>query len=127
MKAATAPAAPPPGLADIYWHGVEVRQPDFSQYSRSLAFTLDGRFTSREHDPDYRIDTDFYVAMNAWREPLRFRIPPAPTRRRWHRVIDTSQAGPNDFIPEGQGPVVAPGEGYPLPPFATLVLVSEEK
>jgi glycogen operon protein len=127
MKAATTPTAPPPGLADIYWHGIEPRQPDFSQYSRSLAFTLDGRFTSREHDPDYRIDTDFYVAMNAWREPLRFRIPPAPTRRRWHRVIDTSQASPNDFIAEEEGPVVAPGEGYTLPPFTTLVLVSEEK
>ncbi len=114
-----------PILADIHWHGVEPYQPDFGADSRSLAFSLDGRFTSREHDPDYRIDTDFYVAFNAWRETLRFRVPPAPTRRRWRRVIDTSLPSPADFLPEGEGPLVAPGEVYPLPPFAALVLVSE--
>ena len=74
-----------PGLADIHWHGVEPFEPDFSFDSHSLAFSLDGRFNGRELDPDYRIDTDFYVAMNAWREPLRFRIPPSPTRRPWRR------------------------------------------
>src|SRR5262245_53734693 len=81
------PATPlAPGLADIHWHGVEPFEPDFSYYSHSLAFVLDGRFSSREHDPDYRIDSDFYVALNAWREPLRFRVPPSPTRRTWRRV-----------------------------------------
>ncbi len=125
LKAGVIPATPPPGLADIYWHGIEPYRPDFGSSSRSLAFTLDGRFTSREHDPDYRIDTDFYVALNAWKEPLRFHIPSAPTRRAWRRVIDTARPSPDDFITEGEGPVVAPGEGYTVAPFATLVLVSE--
>ena len=52
----------PVGLADIHWHGVEPHRPDFGRHSRSLAFTLDGRFTGREHDPDYKIDADFHVA-----------------------------------------------------------------
>jgi isoamylase len=125
MKSGVVPTTPPPGLGDIHWHGIEPHQPDFSEDSRSLAFTLDGRFTSREHDPDYRIDTDFYVALNAWKEPLRFRIPPAPTRRRWRRVIDTAKPSPDDFIAEGEGPVVAGGESYTVPPFAAIVLVSE--
>ncbi|MFO0824883.1 MAG: alpha-amylase family glycosyl hydrolase [Gemmataceae bacterium] len=116
---------PLPGLADIHWHGVEPFRPDFGWGSRSLAFTLDGRFTSREHDPDYRIDTDFYVAMNSWREPLKFRIPPAPTRRRWRRLIDTNRPSPEDILPEGEGPTVTAGDVCVVAPFSTLVLISE--
>jgi glycogen operon protein len=118
-------APPLPGLADIHWHGVEPHRPNFGFESRSLAFSLDGRFTGREHDPDYTIDADFYVAMNAWSEPLAFRVPASPTRRVWHRVIDTALSGPEDFLPEGTGPVVAPGEQYEVAPFAVLVLVTE--
>jgi glycogen operon protein len=119
-------AGPPvPRLADIHWHGVEPHQPDFGLAARTLAFALDGRFTGREHDPDYQIDTDFYVAMNAWSEPLRFRIPPAPTRRRWRRLIDTALPAPADFVAEGEGPLVADGTAYAVAAFATLVLISE--
>ncbi len=114
-----------PALADIHWHGVEPNRPDFGMASRSLAFSLDGRFTSREYDPDYRIDNDFYVAMNAWREPLVFRIPASPTRRQWRRLIDTSLESPEDFIAEGEGPIVAAGENYHLPSYSTLVLISD--
>ncbi|MCI0701522.1 MAG: glycogen debranching protein GlgX [Planctomycetia bacterium] len=114
-----------PMLADIHWHGIEPYQPDFSHHARTLAFALDGRFTGRESDPDYQIDNDFYVAFNAWSEALRFRIPVAPTRRRWRRLIDTSLPSPDDFIPEGEGPHVADGSSYTLAPFATLVLISE--
>ena len=122
----TPPApTPAPGLADIHWHGVEPFQPDFSYYSHSLAFTLDGRFTGREHDPDYRIDSDFYVALNAWREPLRFRIPPSPTRRSWRRVIDTARPSPDDLLAEGEGPTIAAGDVYEVALFGALVLVSE--
>jgi len=116
---------PPPGLADIHWHGTEPFRPDFNYDSRSLAFTLDGRFTSREHDPDYHIDADFYVAMNAYWEPLEFRIPPSPTRRPWRRRIDTSLPSPEDIVGEGEGPVVAAGEVYTLPPHSTLVLMTQ--
>lgn len=121
----TPPPASLPALADIHWHGVEPFQPDFSYDSHSLAFSLDGRFTSREHDPDYRIDTDFYVALNAWRQPLEFRIPPAPTRRAWRRVIDTAKPAPDDFISEGQGPRILEGTTYTVSSFSVLVLVSE--
>jgi glycogen operon protein len=114
-----------PMLADIHWHGVEPDQPDFSHGSRTLAFALDGRFTGREGDADYQIDSDFYVAMNAWSEGLRFRIPPAPTRRRWRRLIDTALPSPEDFVPEGEGPLIPDGTAYLVAPFSTLVLISE--
>jgi isoamylase len=126
-KPETPTPTPPlaPGLADIHWHGVEPFEPDFTYDSHSLAFTLDGRFNGREHDPDYRIDCDFYVALNAWREPLRFRVPPSPTRRTWRRVIDTARPSPDDFLLEDEGPVVGVGSLYEVSSFGALVLVSE--
>ena len=114
-----------PALADIHWHGVEPYRPDFGFYSRTLAFALDGRFTGREQDHDYAIDTDFYVALNAWHEAVKFRVPPSPTRRRWRRVVDTSREPPQDFVPEGEGPVVPEGGVYPVGPYSMVVLVSE--
>ncbi len=118
-------AAVLPALADIHWHGTEPYQPDWGHSSRTLAFALDGRFTGREHDPDYHIDNDFYVAMNAWSEPLKFRIPPAPTRRRWRRMIDTALPSPDDIVPTENGPVVPEGSVYTVAAFSTLVLISE--
>lgn len=120
-----ATTATPPVLADIYWHGVEPFQPDFGLYSRSLAYSLDGRFTGREQDHDYQLDCDFYIAMNAWHEPLKFRIPPSPTRRRWRWLVDTSQPSPQDFIPEGEGPAVLDGTAVPVAPYGLIVLMSE--
>ncbi len=60
---------------DIVWHGIEPAKPDFSYESRSLAFALDGRRSDRPG----LIDRDIYVAMNAWSEPLGFKIPAAPS------------------------------------------------
>jgi glycogen operon protein len=120
-----APVTTPTRLADIHWHGVEPYQPDFGHYSRVLAFTLDGRFTGREHDDDYQLDADFYVAMNAWSDPLPFRIPPSPTRRKWHLVVDTAKPPPHDFTPEGKGPTLPAGSHYEVAGHSLVVLVSE--
>jgi len=111
--------------ADIVWHGVQPRKADFGFYSRTLAYSLDGRFTGREFDADYAPDQDFYVAMNAWHEPLPFRIPPSPTRRPWRRVVDTALASPLDIVGEAEGPRVGDGTKYIIGPFSLIVLVSE--
>jgi isoamylase len=110
---------------DICWHGVEPFEPDFGSYSRTLAFTLDGRFTGREGESDYTTDTDLYVAMNAHHEPVRFKIPPSPSGRGWRKVIDTAAASPDDIIPEAEAPPVAAGSWVTLLAFSCCVLVSE--
>ncbi|MBN9518639.1 glycogen debranching protein GlgX [bacterium] len=112
-------------LADVHWHGVEPFQPDFGGGARTLAFALDGRFTGREHDRDYQLDCDFYVAMNAWIDPVTFVVPPSPTRRPWRRVVDTGAPPPADFLAEGTGPVVAAGERLTVAAHSLVVLVSE--
>jgi glycogen operon protein len=103
---------------DVAWHGVEPYRPDFSAASRVLAFTLDGSLTGREPD------RDFYVAFNAWREALPFRLPPAPSGRPWRRVIDTALAPPLDIVGPDEGPLVTAGAAYPVASHSAVVLVS---
>ena len=141
-EAGLPPATPPPAepgksgdrklvtapvLADIHWHGTEPFRPDWGYFSRTLAFSLDGRFTNPELPPDADpgMDCDFYVAMNSWIDPVRFRVPPSPTRRKWRRVIDTARPSPDDFVPEGEGPVVAEGSYYTVEAHSLVVLVTE--
>src|SRR5262249_34306998 len=64
---------------EILWHGIVPARPDFSNESHTLAFALDGRRSDR---PNF-VDRDIYVAMNAYHEPIEFRIPAAPSGRPW--------------------------------------------
>ncbi len=105
---------------DIIWHGVKPQMPDFSHTSRTLSFSLDGMQSGRESD------RDFYVAFNAYRQPVPFRIPDSPSQRQWRRRIDTSLESPQDIVALDQGPVVDPGRRYLVPGHSALVLVSEE-
>jgi isoamylase len=103
---------------DLIWHGVEPGQPDFSQGSRTIAFALNGSQTGREPD------NDFYVACNAWHDPIRFRIPVSPSGRAWHRVVDTALAPPLDIVAEEQAPEVPPQSIYTVAAFGLIVLVT---
>jgi glycogen operon protein len=103
---------------DVAWHGVEPGRPDFSSGSRALAFTLDGGMSGREPD------RDFYMAFNAWREGLPFRLPPAPSARPWQRVIDTALAPPLDIVGPDEGPLIPAGVVYPVASHSAVVLVS---
>jgi glycogen operon protein len=104
---------------EVTWHGVKPNRPDFSRSSRSLALTLDGRCTGRE------ADRDFYMAFNAWREPLSFVLPPAPQGRPWRRAIDTALAPPLDIVGLDEGPTMHAGSAYGVAPFSTVVLIAE--
>jgi isoamylase len=104
---------------DICWHGIEPGWPDFSPWSRSIAFTLDGSLTGREPD------RDFYIVCNAWRELLGFRVPRAPSGRPWRRLVDTALPSPLDIVPDDEGPQVAADSRYNVAPHALVVLMAE--
>jgi glycogen operon protein len=104
---------------DIVWHGVEPFKPDFTPGSRTLAFTLDGTQTGRESD------RDFYVACNAWKEPVSFRIPRGPSGKPWRRVIDTALPSPEDIVELDAGPVIGSESPYRLEAHAMVVLIAE--
>ncbi len=71
----------------ITWHGVRLRQPDWSDHSHSLAFSLD----------DADSGAHFYVMLNAYWEPLEFELPPPGEGESWRRVVDTALPPPDDF------------------------------
>jgi glycogen operon protein len=108
------------GRPDIVWHGVEPNKPDFTALSRTVALCLDGKQTGREPD------RDFYVACNAWREPLAFTIPQAPNGRPWRRAIDTGLPTPLDIAELDEGPSVPARTVYWLEAHSMVVMVSEE-
>jgi glycogen operon protein len=104
---------------DVIWHGTEPGKPDFSPTSRALALALDGRQTGAAPD------RDFYIVCNAWREALPFRVPLAPSGRRWRRLIDTALPSPNDLVAEDAGPQVPAGSVYAVAPDSLVVFLSE--
>jgi isoamylase len=83
--------------AKIEWHGVALNQPDWSEHSHSLAFTLRslrGRFL-------------LHNMLNAYWEPLTFELPPVPaeSQQHWRRCIDTALASPDDIYPWEKAPL----------------------
>jgi glycogen operon protein len=71
---------------DLRWYGVG-GQPDLSYTSHSVAWYLDGRSMG---------DSDFYVMINSWWQPLEFPIQEGVAGQ-WTRIIDTSLHSPDDM------------------------------
>jgi len=107
------------GIADITWHGVRPYHPDFSYFSHSLAFMIDGEDVILGCEEK---DNDIYVALNSWINDLTFTIPQLLKDKRWYRVIDTSQDFPNDFLDE---PALLTKSSYLVKSRSSLVLISK--
>jgi glycogen operon protein len=71
----------------LSWHGVKLGRPDWSNESRSLAFSL--------HHPAK--DEYLHIMLNAYWEALEFELPIIGHGDRWHRIIDTSLPLPGAF------------------------------
>ncbi|HEY9716029.1 MAG TPA: glycogen debranching protein GlgX [Trichormus sp.] len=71
----------------IVFHGIELNEPDFSDNSHSLAFTL-VEPSSNEH---------LHVIINEYWDTLTFELPSAPEGNKWCRIIDTAKIGDDDF------------------------------
>jgi len=70
----------------ISWHGVQLRQPDFSHDSRSIAMHIHSNAS----------DDDLFLIANAYWEALTFELPRSDCQP-WVRVLDTSLPSPNDI------------------------------
>ncbi len=97
----------------IIWHGTRLGQPDWAEYSHSLAFSM--------CYPD--ANEHLHIMLNAYWQPLVFDLPPLDIHERWHRIVDTAVAPPRDFSYPDQS-ITVEGESYPVSPRSTVVLIS---
>ncbi len=99
----------------IAWHGVRLNEPDWSDNSHSIAFTV----TSLTGN------TRLHYMVNAWMEPLDFELEDN-VNSPWKRWIDTAQPAPKDIFTWDEVPRVTANH-YTLRPYSIVVLVSFRK
>jgi len=95
------------------WHGVKLEQPDWSNYSHSLAFGAELR----------REGLRFHLILNAYWEPLNFELPVCDGGESWHRWIDTALDPPDEIIEWRKAPLV-PGQTYHAGARSVVMLVA---
>jgi isoamylase len=93
-----------PCAEDISWYqpsGESMVQADWSNESaKSLAVYLCGRDVDTDEEGRTVNDNDFYLALNAYHEPVTFRLPRSLRKRSWQCVLDTSQPTVTPQTPE---------------------------
>jgi glycogen operon protein len=100
------------------WHGVKVEQPDWSDWSHSVAF---GAELKNEN-------LLFHLMMNAYWKPLEFELPSQHNRggSPWRRWIDTALESPLDIVEWQTAPAVA-GYVYRLEARSVVMLIRSLK
>jgi isoamylase len=93
--------------SDVEWHSHVPKQPNWAANSRFLAYTLH----------DHTKSESLYIAFNAHFQSAHVQLPPPPDGKKWHRIVDTSLASPNDFS-ENPAPL---SYTYNMPDYSTLV------
>ena len=96
----------------IIWHGQRLQQPDWSEDSHTIAFSLHHPY-SEEH---------LHVILNAYWEPLEFELPSLLLGNSWHRIIDTALPSPEDFS-DIRTAIEVYGDRYLAAPRSSVVLL----
>jgi len=104
------------GVPDIQWHGCALNAPGWDDpSSRVVSFTMGGS----EGDP-----ADIHVILNMESTDLDFALPAIP-KRRWHRVVDTALASPDDIAEDpGKGELIN-GSSYRATGRSVVVLIAK--
>src|SRR5262249_48621065 len=82
--------------ANKAWHGVRLYQPDWGDYSHSVALAAE---LCKE-------GLVFHLILNAYWEPLVFELPRPSDGNLWRRWIDTALDSPHDIVPWQSAPTV---------------------
>ena len=98
---------------NLAWHGVKLNQPDWSESSHSIAFTVEvGELL-------------FHVILNAYWQPLDFELPRLDSagENPWHRWIDTALDSPHDLLEWDRAESV-PGHTYRAESRSVVMLLT---
>ena len=94
------------------WHGVRLNQPDWSNWSHSLAFSFE-----LKHEKQL-----LHLILNAFWEPLEFELPPVSEQGGvWRRWIDTTLESPHDIVAWPTAPAFS-GRTYEVGPRSIVIL-----
>lgn len=99
--------------AQLEWRDEKLNQHDWRDDSHSIALTAWNK-TGR---------LAFHFMINAWQEPLKFKLPPLQKLpgSHWHRWLDTSLPSPDDIAPLAEAPIVK-GRTYLLQSNSVAVM-----
>jgi glycogen operon protein len=109
-------------IPDINWYDEKGGNPDWEKIGYPLALLINGRRADITRDRD---KNDFYLMFNASLEPVVFSIPAANDRRRWFRVVDTTQNSPRDILPEGIEEPLTISNKYKVNARSVVILISK--
>ena len=95
------------------WHGAKLNQPDWSNWSHSVAFSLELKKEKQL----------LHLILNAYWEPLEFELPLVSDQSGagWRRWIDTYLHSPHDIVDWQNAPPFA-GRTYLVGPRSIVVL-----
>ena len=96
--------------AERAWHGVKPGQPDWSDWSHSLALMATVR----------RQGLTFYLVVNAYWDSLDFELPSLESGGSWRRWVDTSLDSPHDIVEWEVAPVIS-SDTYQAGPRSVIV------
>ena len=101
---------------NLAWHGVKLNQPDWSETSHSIAFTVEIREEKML----------FHVILNAYWQPLDFELPRLDSagENPWRRWIDTALDSPHDIV-EWEKAESVPGYAYRAESRSVVILLAE--
>ena len=96
----------------LSWHGVTLFQPDWTEESRSLAFSL-----------RHPIANEYlHVMLNSYWKPLIFELPPTKLGENWFRIVDTSLPLAETFC-ELEAATAVKGQQYQVEARSSVVLM----
>jgi glycogen operon protein len=102
------------GKAPITWHGIKLNQPDWSQASHSIAFTVQSLSST----------LIMHFMLNAYHDALEFELPQLKDNINWDRWIDTALESPDDIC-YWEDAIVITTEKYLVQPYTSVILVAK--
>jgi glycogen operon protein len=110
------------GVPDLTWWWEAPGTPRWQDTNeRTVCMQLD----ASEDGTDSGVDRLFLI-LNGHYEPRWINLPQLGVDRGWHRAIDTSLPGGDDFLDAGQEVEIDPADHYIVNPRSTVVLFAQQ-